>query len=145
MSNKIQLLIIDDSPEDIQIFRDVTQKLNCDAFITQSFEEAEIYAQHKKIDILISDLNIGSDSGFDIMRGSLNNPNSETMKRILYTTESPTGKQELIKQYGILGWIVKPANYDALLKTLTKLIERLETINRDHRDTNNPPPSNRQT
>ena len=122
MTQALQLLILDDSAQDLEIFRLVALHLDCQSFITQSYQEAADFCVNNKVDILISDLNVGEDSGFELMQLALSSPNSSKMRRIIYTTASPAPNYDKLKQLDIVGWIVKPAEYESLLSTLQDIL-----------------------
>lgn len=125
MTRSLQLLILDDSPTDLEIFRLVTLHLDCESFITQDYQEAAEFCMHNKVDVLISDLNVGEDSGFELMQLALKSPNRSKMRRIIYTTESPASNYDKLKQLDIVGWIVKPAEYESLLSTLNNILHEI--------------------
>ncbi|TVZ40300.1 response regulator receiver domain-containing protein [Alteromonadaceae bacterium 2753L.S.0a.02] len=118
-----QLLVLDDRSEDLEVFRQVVPQLDCKAYITDDFQDAMEFCKHNRVDILVSDLNVGEDiSGFDLMQAVQQLPDSGTIRRIIYSTESPSPNYDKMEKFNVVGWIVKPADEKSLLLTLKNIL-----------------------
>ena len=122
MTQLQQLLVLDDCADDLEIFREVIKNLECNAFITDSYQSAAEFCAANKVHLLVSDLNVGADSGFELMKLAMNSPGSSVMRRIIYSTENPSNNFEMMEKYNVVGWIVKPAEYASLLQTLKNIL-----------------------
>lgn len=117
-----RVVILDDCEDDLKVFKDVVAELNCKAVITTSFHDAYALCDKGEVDILISDLNVGDESGFTLVEAVHKiSPNGEIMK-IICSSQSPADYLESIKKFDVVGWIVKPANYESVLKVLGKIL-----------------------
>ena len=122
-AQKKRLVVIDDSPVETMIFETLAEKVDCDAFITVSFEQAKQYCQQHTVDVLVSDLNIGDKSGFDIIVAANSNPDNQGLKSFICSSESPEQYRDKMQSDGVTAWIVKPIKSEALLKMLKRLLE----------------------
>lgn len=116
------ILVLDDCESDLKIFEEVIGNLDCQALITTSFKQAYDACLNRHIDIIISDLNVGDDSGFNLMDAAHNLPNGKDIMKIICTSESPAENLKDIKKYNIVGWIVKPVEHNSISKVLKKLV-----------------------
>jgi len=76
----------------------------------------------RKIDLVITDLNMPNKDGISLIREVRKMPDYHTVPIIILTTESQTTKKEEAKAAGATGWIVKPFMADKLLSVVNKII-----------------------
>lgn len=75
----------------------------------------------KKIDAVITDLNMPNMNGFELIRALRADPSYKFVPILMLTTESDGSKKEEGKAAGATGWIVKPFNPQKLIDTLKKV------------------------
>ena len=93
-----------------------------EAYITESFEDAIAFCTNNKVDVLISDLNIGTESGFDVIDAANKNPNNSELKSFICSAESPVEFKAKMKESKVYGWILKPVETNSFRKVLAKLL-----------------------
>ncbi|NTV09268.1 MAG: response regulator [Zoogloea sp.] len=81
------------------------------------------FSSGKKIDLLITDLNMPGMNGIDFIKEVRKLPGYKFMPILFLTTESQQSKRAEAKAAGASGWLVKPTTTDELLNTI-KLVLR---------------------
>lgn len=71
---------------------------------------------------VITDLNMPNIDGITLTKTLRELPNHKFTPILLLTTESGLERKQAGKDAGATGWIVKPFNPDALLKTISKVL-----------------------
>lgn len=79
-------------------------------------------AKSKKVDLVITDLNMPNKDGIALIRELRALPDYKFTPILMLTTESGDNKKQAGKAAGATGWIVKPFNPDQLLKTVSKVL-----------------------
>ena len=77
----------------------------------------------KKIDMLITDLNMPRMDGIDLIKQVRANPASKFIPIIMLTTESQPEMKQRGKEAGATGWIVKPFKPEQLIAVTKKLLK----------------------
>jgi len=126
VNSQKQIVVLDDSAVDVLVFEAIMKEVDCKAFITLSYKDAVEFCRNNHVDILISDLNVGEDSGFSLMSITQDSPNHESMKRIICSADSPAGNNKELRKNNVIGWIVKPVNYEAVLKVVNRLLSKTQ-------------------
>lgn len=75
----------------------------------------------KKVDAVITDLNMPNMNGFELIRALRGNPDHKFTPILMLTTEGDSGKKEEGKAAGATGWIVKPFNPEKLIEVVRKV------------------------
>lgn len=115
-------LVIDDS----LTFRQMVSMALTDAQFTvieaSNGQEALDKLTGKKVDIIISDVNMPVMDGITFVKNARARPGTKTTPILMLTTESQTEVKQQGKAAGATGWIVKPFNAAQLLKVVSDLL-----------------------
>ncbi|MBK7907951.1 MAG: response regulator [Gemmatimonadetes bacterium] len=84
--------------------------------------EALTAIRGRKVDMVISDINMPNMDGIELTRQLRGRPETARIPVILLTTESDAEKKAAGKAAGATGWMVKPFSQDALLAVVAKVI-----------------------
>ena len=76
----------------------------------------------KKIDMLITDINMPEIDGISLIKMVRDNPSYKFMPIIILTTDSQGEKKDEAKAAGATGWIVKPFRPDQLVAAVRKVM-----------------------
>lgn len=76
----------------------------------------------RKVDMLITDLNMPNLDGIGLIRGARALPACKFIPIIMLTTESQDTKKQEGKAAGATGWIVKPFKPEQLLAVVKKVL-----------------------
>jgi len=76
-----------------------------------------------KFDLIITDLNMPSMDGIQMMTAVRKLPGYAFTPILMLTTESQAEKKAAGRQAGATGWIVKPFNADQLITVIQKLVK----------------------
>lgn len=79
-------------------------------------------AKGKKIDLVVTDVNMPNMDGITLIKELRGLPNYKFIPMLMLTTESGADKKAQGRAAGATGWIVKPFNPDQLLKTVKKVL-----------------------
>ena len=118
------VLIVDDSPS---IRRMIAQTLAEEGFAVSpcsSGAEAIATAQTKKVDIVVTDLNMPEVDGLELTRRLRSLPNTSTCPILILTTETSPSRKEDAKSAGANGWILKPFREEALVRAIRSVCQR---------------------
>ncbi len=75
----------------------------------------------KRVDVIITDLNMPNMNGIELIRKLRADGNYRATPILMLTTESDGGKKEEGKTAGATGWIVKPFQPDRLVAIVNKV------------------------
>ena len=79
-------------------------------------------AQGKKVDLVVTDVNMPVMDGIALIRELRALPSYRFTPILMLTTESADSKKQEGRAAGATGWIVKPFNPDQLLATIQKVL-----------------------
>lgn len=117
------ILIVDDSPSMLMSVEIMLGETNLTVHKAESGEQAlELLSGGLKPAMILTDLNMGSLSGIDLVRAARQLPGLGFTPIVLLTTESAQDMRNVAKAAGATGWLTKPVEADALLKIVRKLV-----------------------
>jgi two-component system, chemotaxis family, chemotaxis protein CheY len=76
----------------------------------------------RKVDMLITDLNMPNLDGIGLIKGARALPSCKFIPIIMLTTESTDSKKQEGKSAGATGWIVKPFKPEQLMAVVKKVL-----------------------
>ena len=79
-------------------------------------------AQGKKLNLIITDLNMPNVDGLEFLRRVRSLPEHQKTPILLFTTESQQHLKEQAKAAGATGWIVKPMAPERLLQVVSQVV-----------------------
>ena len=79
-------------------------------------------AKTKKVDLVLTDVNMPNMDGIELIRNLRSNPKLKFVPIIMLTTESQSEKKMEGKTAGATGWIVKPFKPEQLISVVKKVI-----------------------
>lgn len=120
MSNSI--LIVDDSESIRELVSYVLNEAGYQVFIGIDGEDAQKYLDGRKVDLIITDLNMPKVDGIELVKKVRAHTEYGFTPILLLTTESQAAKKEQAKTAGATGWIVKPFVKEKLLAVVKKII-----------------------
>ncbi|MBB3347086.1 response regulator [Sphingomonas sp. BK069] len=117
------ILIVDDSPSMLMSVEIMLGETSLTVHKAESGEQAlELLSGGLKPAMILTDLNMGSLSGIDLVRVARQLPGLSFTPIVLLTTESAQDMRNVAKAAGATGWLTKPVEADALLKIVRKLV-----------------------
>ncbi len=85
-------------------------------------KEALDLAHGKKVDMVITDVNMPNMDGITLVKSLRALPDYKFTPIVMLTTESQVAKRQEGKAVGATGWIVKPFNPEQLLNVVKKIL-----------------------
>ena len=120
MGNKIALAV-----DDSKTMREmVSFTLSGNGFDVLQAEDGQMAIKvldNRKVDLIITDLNMPNMNGIDLIKNLRSNPTYKFTPILMLTTESDDNKKADGKAAGATGWLVKPFNPDKLLSIIKKV------------------------
>ncbi len=117
------ILIIDDSPTEVHVFRTILEKNGMDVSVATDGDEGIAKALEMKPDCILMDVVMPGKNGFQATRDLSRNPETASIPVIIITTkDQETDKIWGVRQ-GAKDYIVKPINEADLLERINKVLE----------------------
>jgi two-component system chemotaxis response regulator CheY len=119
MSKKV--MTADDSPTVRKILKSILIDAGYSVVEAQNGQEAIDMLDYHKIDMLVTDLNMPSMNGIELIRAVRQTPGYRFMPIIMLTSESQEHMKIEGRKAGASGWVTKPFNSNQLL-AVTRMV-----------------------
>lgn len=117
------ILIVDDSPTEVHVFRTILEKNGMDVSVATDGDEGIAKALEMKPDCILMDVVMPGKNGFQATRDLSRNPETASIPVIIITTkDQETDKIWGVRQ-GAKDYIVKPIGEADLLERINKVLE----------------------
>jgi two-component system, chemotaxis family, chemotaxis protein CheY len=117
------LMIVDDSASMRQLVSFTLQDAGYDVLAANNGKDALAKIDGKKIDMVITDLNMPEMDGIELIRQLRGKSGFKFLPILMLTTESQETKKHEGKQAGASGWLVKPFQPQQLLDLVKKYVK----------------------
>ena len=116
------ILIIDDSPTEVHVFKNMLQKNDIEVSVAKNGEEGIEKAIEIKPDCILMDVVMPGKNGFQATRDLSRNPATSTIPVIIITTKDQETDKIWGMRQGAKDYIVKPANERDLIARINKVL-----------------------
>jgi len=114
-------LLVDDSRSARIMLQRLLEKMNVISLTVESAEEALIYLEEQQPDIIFMDHMMPGMDGLEATQTIKNNPKTQGIPTIMYTSKEGDGYNTLAKSHGANGVLPKPANQQAIMAVINSL------------------------
>jgi CheY-like chemotaxis protein len=118
------VMVVEDSLTDLELLTLYLQKEGLLVVAARSGEDAQAQIQQQKLDLIILDVILPGQSGFELCRKIKSNPETKGIPIVMCSTKN----SELDKQWGKMGgadaYVTKPVDRTLFLNTIFQLIRR---------------------
>lgn len=114
-------LIVDDSKSARIMLQRLLEKLNVVSLSVGSAEEALSYLENERPDVIFMDHMMPGMDGLEATSTIKNNPKTQNIPTIMYTSKEGDSYISLAKSHGALGVLPKPANQQAVMAVIDLL------------------------
>jgi CheY-like chemotaxis protein len=114
-------LIVDDSKSARIMLQRLLEKMNVITQSVESGEEALRYLENKQPDIIFMDHMMPGMDGLEATQTIKNNPKTQGIPTIMYTSKEDDGYHSLAMSHGAMGILPKPANQQAVMAVIDSL------------------------
>lgn len=114
-------LVVDDSKSARMILQRLLEKMNVITQGVESGEEALRYLENKQPDIIFMDHMMPGMDGLEATQTIKNNPKTQGIPTIMYTSKEDDGYHSLAMSHGAMGILPKPANQQAVMAVIDSL------------------------
>jgi two-component system chemotaxis response regulator CheY len=115
-------LIVDDSVSMRKMVAFTLLQAGFDVVEGENGHDALTRMAGRKIEIIVTDLNMPVMDGFEFIRAVRQRPDSKFTPILMLTTENQGDKKQQGRAAGATGWIVKPFDPQKLLDTIAKVL-----------------------
>jgi len=116
------ILIIDDSPTEVHVFRTILEKNEFQVSVAINGDEGIEKAQEIKPDCILMDVVMPGKNGFQATRDLSRNPDTSSIPVIIITTKDQETDKIWAMRQGAKDYIVKPANEEDLMERINKVL-----------------------
>jgi len=114
-------LIVDDSKSARIMLQRLLEKMDVIALGVESAEEALSYLEDQQPDIIFMDHMMPGMDGLECTQTIKNNPKTQGIPTIMYTSKEGDGYNSLARSHGANGVLPKPANQQAIMAVINSL------------------------
>jgi twitching motility two-component system response regulator PilH len=116
------ILIIDDSPTEVHVFRNMLKNHNIEVSVAENGEEGIEKAIEIKPDCILMDVVMPGKNGFQATRDLSRNPATSSIPVIIITTKDQETDKIWGMRQGARDYIVKPAVESDLIERINRVI-----------------------
>jgi twitching motility two-component system response regulator PilH len=116
------ILIIDDSPTEVHVFRNMLMNHNIEVSVAKNGEEGIEKAIEIKPDCILMDVVMPGKNGFQATRDLSRNPVTSSIPVIIITTKDQETDKIWGMRQGARDYIVKPAVESELIERINKVL-----------------------
>ena len=116
-----KVLVVEDSSTDLVTITSYLKDAGFQVTTAQSCEEAEVKLADTKPDLIILDIVLPGQSGFEFCRELKTNPSTSSIPVVLCSTKNSSVDRMWGQELGADAHLAKPVDKDTLLGTLQKL------------------------
>jgi twitching motility two-component system response regulator PilH len=116
------ILIIDDSPTEVHVFRNMLMNHNIEVSVAENGEEGIEKAIEIKPDCILMDVVMPGKNGFQATRDLSRNPATASIPVIIITTKDQETDKIWGMRQGARDYIVKPAVESDLIERINKVL-----------------------
>ncbi|MEA5445251.1 response regulator [Gammaproteobacteria bacterium AB-CW1] len=118
------VLIVDDSPTEVHVFKSQLEKAGYEVIAAESGEEGLEKARSEKPDVIIMDVVMPGMSGFQATRQLAKNDNTRDIPVIIITTKDQETDKIWGMRQGAIAYLVKPVKEDQLIGKVKEALEK---------------------
>jgi twitching motility two-component system response regulator PilH len=115
------VLVVDDSPTEIHLLREMLTKNGFTVSVANTGEEAVTRAKSEKPDLILMDVVMPGMSGFEATRAITRDPASASIPVIICTTKGQETDKSWGLRQGAKDYIVKPVTEKVLMEKIKAL------------------------
>ena len=116
------ILIIDDSPTEVHVFKTMLEKHEIQVSVAINGEEGIEKALQVKPDCILMDVVMPGKNGFQATRDLSRNPDTSSIPVIIITTKDQETDKIWGMRQGARDYIVKPADEQDLIERINKVL-----------------------
>lgn len=126
--NKLNIVVIDDSPSSILLYKVSTEKLPVNVTPFNLSTEAFAYLKKHQPDLIILDIIMPGMDGLTLLKKLRDLPYHKKTPVIIMTSKDYFQDRSIAKQLGVVDFLIKPLRFKEINELLCKFITNTETI-----------------
>lgn len=121
-NNNLKLVVVDDSPSSILLYKVSTEKLPVNVTSFNFSAEAFSYLKKHKPDLIILDIIMPGMDGLTLLKKLRDLPDHKMTPVIIMTSKDYFQDRSIAKQLGVIDFIIKPLRFNEINQLLRKYI-----------------------
>jgi CheY-like chemotaxis protein len=129
--NGLKILIVDDLPSNLEVIKIILESYGADVKIAASAREALMTLHSLDIDVLVSDIQMPGENGYDLIRQVRQLPNKVSIPAIALTASAAESDRKQAFACGFQSYMTKPfepADLVTKVARLTRSLKDRETL-----------------
>jgi len=119
---KKNIVVVDDFENTRWVIEFNLKSIECEIFNAANGKEALAYFDGRRIDLLLTDLNMPVMNGIELVKAIKDKIEYRTLPVIMLTTEKNPDFKKQVMSLNITAWIQKPFKNDEFLKVIKKCL-----------------------
>lgn len=126
MSMQASILVVEDNPRNLRLFRDLLELVGHDVTVAQSVEEGRIRIREKPLALIVMDIKIPGGGGELLLQEIRQDPELATIPVIAVTAFAMAGDRERLLKAGFDGYMSKPIDTRSFAPTIETFLRASE-------------------
>ncbi len=118
------VLIVDDSPTELHVFKGQLEKAGFDVLTSESGEEGLKVAKDSKPDVIVMDVVMPGMSGFQATRQLAKDSETQDIPVVILTTKDQETDKIWGMRQGAIAYLVKPVKEETLVAKVKEAMEK---------------------
>jgi len=119
----LHILIIDDSPTEVHVFKSILEKHKIQVSVATNGEEGIVMAGEINPDLILMDVVMPGKNGFQATRDLSRNPKTSSIPVIIITTKDQETDKIWGMRQGAVEYIVKPVGQKELVAKINSVMD----------------------
>ena len=117
-----RILLVEDSRTQAFVTSRVLEKNGYEVIVAENGEDGVLMAKHHSPDLVIMDVVMPGENGFQATRQIANNKSTERIPVVMLTSKGQVADKLWALKQGAMGYLVKPVKERKLLDTVSHLL-----------------------
>lgn len=124
-SAKKQILCVDNSKDDCELFNFILTQAGYEVEIAQSLTEALQLLENNQFDLYLFDISLSDGTGFELLKQV--RAIDLSIPIIICSADARESTRQQVIQAGAQAFLTKPINFDLLIETIAQFINSTES------------------
>ena len=117
-----QVLVVEDNPRNMKLFRDVLHGSGCRTLEASTGEEAVALATKHRPNLVLMDIQLPEVSGLEVTKWLKDDPELKSIPVVAVTAFAMKGDEERIREGGCEAYLSKPISVGKFIETVRRFI-----------------------
>ena len=119
----LQVLIIDDSPTEVHVFKSILERNQIQVSVATNGEDGIVMAEEHNPDLILMDIQLPEVSGLEVTKWIKEDDELSSIPIVAVTAFAMKGDEEKIRDGGCEAYIAKPISVTKFLETVRRFLD----------------------